>query len=66
MGYYAKGYRNFRRELGLPKPEAYDLKEVLYTRRYYVTKRLLWGLIKYRVPVREVITRYDLKQERER
>lgn len=66
MDYYGKDYRGFRRELGLPKPEAYDLGEVLYTRRYYKERRLLWGLIKYRVPVREVITRYDLKEERKR
>lgn len=64
MSYYDKDYSRWRREIGLPNAEVYDMREVLYTRRYYKQKRYLFGLIKVNVPVREVITRYDLKKER--
>lgn len=64
MDYYAKDYKSWRTEVGLPSPECYDMEETLYTRRYYVTKRYLWGLIKVRVPVREVITRRGFQQKR--
>jgi len=65
MDYYSNDYKSWRKAQKLPNAECYDMEEVLFTRRVYVEKRYLWGLIKLRRPTTEVITRYKLKDERD-
>lgn len=65
----SKSYTQWRADLGLPSAEAYDMSdereeyEVVETTRVYTERSLLWGLIKYRVPVKEVI-KYRIEKER--
>ena len=56
MDYYDKDYKSFRRSI--PSAECYDMEEVIYTHTTYIEKRYLFGLIRLRRPVKEVIARY--------
>jgi hypothetical protein len=53
-------YKSFYNEA-----ECYDMEEIIYTHTKYVEKRYLFGLIRLRRPIREIVARFNPRENEE-